>query len=112
VASVIRDEYGSEITLLHVADSESEGETFLEEWAADRGLSDATLRVETGDVGDEIVRAAEDASLVIVGASERGLLTRLLRGSPTQQIVDDVGCSVILAEQHHDRSIIERLLGR
>jgi amino acid transporter/nucleotide-binding universal stress UspA family protein len=112
VASVIRDEYGSEITLLHVADSKSEGETFLEEWAADRGLSDATLRVETGDVGDEIVRAAEDASMVIVGASERGLLTRLLRGSPTQQIVDDVDCSVILAEQHHDRSIIERLLGR
>lgn len=112
VASIIRDEYGSDITLLHVADSVSEGEAFLEEWAADRGLLDATLRVETGDIRDEIVRASEDASLVIVGASERGLLTRLIRGSPTQQIADTVDCSVILAEQHHERSILERLLGR
>jgi len=112
VASLIQDEYESEITLLHVADSVSEGEAFLEEWAADQGLSNPTFQVETGDVNEEIVGAAEDTSLVIVGASERGLLTRLLRGSPAQQIVDSVDCSVILAEKHHDRSILEKILGR
>jgi len=112
IASFIQDEYGSEITLLHVADSVAEGEEFLEEWAAERGLSAVTLKVESGDVREEIVRAAEDASLLIVGASERGLLVRLVRGSPAQQIVDDVDCSVILAEQQQNRSIVERLLGR
>jgi amino acid transporter/nucleotide-binding universal stress UspA family protein len=112
IASFIKDEYGSDVTLLHVADSASEGEEFLEEWAAERGLSDATLKVESGDVGEEIVRAARDASLLIVGASERGLLVRLVRGSPAQEIVDDVDCSVILAEQQRNRSIVERLLGR
>ncbi|MEF8902037.1 MAG: amino acid permease [Halovenus sp.] len=112
IASLIQDEYGSEVTLLHVADSVSEGETFLEEWATDQGLSDATLRVESGDVGEEIIRAAEDASLLILGASERGLLVRLIRGSPAQQVVDEVDCSVILAERQHERSLVERVLGR
>jgi amino acid transporter/nucleotide-binding universal stress UspA family protein len=112
VASLLQDEYGSEVTLLHVTDSEDEDGAFLEEWAAEQGLSDATLQVESGDVGDEIVRAAEDASLLIVGASERGLLVRLVRGSPIQQVVDNVDCSVILAEQRHERSLLERFLGR
>jgi amino acid transporter/nucleotide-binding universal stress UspA family protein len=111
VASLIREEYGSEITLLHVTDSVSEGEAFLEEWAADQGLSDATLRVESGDVEGKIVGAAEDASMLIVGASERGLLTRLLRGSPAQRIVEKVDCSVILAERNTERSLLETLLG-
>jgi amino acid transporter/nucleotide-binding universal stress UspA family protein len=114
IAALLQAEYGSEITLLHVTDSnaETEGADFLEEWAAERGLDDATLRVETGDVADRIVEAADDASLVIVGASERGLLVRLVSGSPVGRIVDEVECSVILAEQKHERSILERLLGR
>ena len=112
VASLIQDEYGSEITLLHITDSVPEDETFLDEWATDQGLSDATLRVESGDVGEEIVGAAEDASLLILGASEQGLLTRLLRGSPAQRVVDSVECSVILAEQRHERSLFEKFLGR
>ncbi|WP_311173200.1 amino acid permease [Halobellus ordinarius] len=112
VASVLQEEYGSEITLLHVADSESTGEEFLTEWAEERGLSDATIRVESGDTKEEIVRAAEDASLVIIGASEQGLLVRLFRGSPAQQIVEEVDSSVILAEKSHGRSLLDRLLSR
>jgi nucleotide-binding universal stress UspA family protein len=49
---------------------------------------------------------------LILGASERGLLVRLVRGSPVQRVVDDVDCSVILAEQRSKRSLVERLLGR
>jgi amino acid transporter/nucleotide-binding universal stress UspA family protein len=112
VAKVLREEYGSEITLLHVADSQSTGEEFLTGWAEDRGLSDANIRVESGDTKEEIVRAAEDASLVIIGASEQGLLVRLFRGSPAQQIVEEVDSSVILAEKSHGRSLLDRLLSR
>jgi amino acid transporter/nucleotide-binding universal stress UspA family protein len=112
VASTIREEYGSEITLLHVTDSIPEGKAFLEAWAADHGLPDATLRVESGDTGEAIVGAAEEASLLIVGASEQGLLKRLFRGSPAQQVVDEVDCSVILAEKDHERSLLETLFGR
>jgi amino acid transporter/nucleotide-binding universal stress UspA family protein len=112
IASLVRDAYGSEITLLHVADPASEGGEFLEEWAVEQGLPDANLRVESGDVAEEIASATDDATLLIVGASQRGLLVRYLRGSPTQQVVDQVDCSVVLAEQRRDRSLGERLLGR
>jgi nucleotide-binding universal stress UspA family protein len=114
IASLLQSAYDSEITLVHVADSEAEAEgvDFLETWAAEHGLGDATLRVETGDVADRVVEAAADASLVIVGATERGLLVRLISGSPVERIVDEVDSSVILAEQRPSRSIVERLLGR
>lgn len=68
---------GSRVTLLHVADSADEGEAFLETWAEEHGLGDAALRVETGDVESAIERAATDRSMLIVGATERGLLSRL-----------------------------------
>jgi amino acid transporter/nucleotide-binding universal stress UspA family protein len=112
IASLLQEEYDSEITLLHVADSPSEGQAFLDEWAMEQGLSDVTLKTQSGDVSDAIVDAAEDASLVIVGASERGLLVRLVQGSPAKQIADRVDCSVLLAEQRQDRSLLTRLLGR
>jgi nucleotide-binding universal stress UspA family protein len=112
IASLIQAEYDSEVTLLHVADEGADGQEFLEEWAAERGLDDPALHVESGDVAEEIVRAADDASLLILGASERGLLVRLVRGSPVQGVVDDVDCSVILAEQQQRRSLLERILGR
>jgi len=54
----------------------------------ERDRDDATLRVESGDVADRVVEAATDASLVIVGASERGLLVCLVRGSPVGRIVE------------------------
>ncbi|WP_276259736.1 amino acid permease [Haloglomus litoreum] len=111
VAKLLQAEYGSEITLLHVTDSPAEGEQFLEEWAASRDLSDAHLQVETGDVEAAIERAAMQHSMVIIGATEEGLLSRLLRGALVMDVVDDVGCSVLLAEQARSRGLIERLLG-
>jgi len=59
-----------------------------------------------------IVDAAGDCSLLIAGASERGLLVRLVRGSPVRRIVDEVDRSVVLAERARDRSLLDRLLGR
>ena len=111
VAKQFAAEYGSEVTLLHVDDDTAAGETFLEEWADANGLSDAELRVESGDVEAAIERAAGDASMVVIGATERGLLSRLVGGSLIMDVVDDVDCSVLLAEKARKRSLRERVFG-
>lgn len=112
VARMLRTEHGSEVTLLHVADDEVSGRAFLEEWAADQDLEDAMLRVETGEVEAAIGSAAADASLVVIGATERGLLSRLVRGSLAMDVVEEIDCSVLLAERPHARTLRERLFGR
>jgi amino acid transporter/nucleotide-binding universal stress UspA family protein len=113
VARLLEAEYDSEVTLLHVADEgeEDSARAFLEEWAADHDLADARFRVETGDVETAIERAAADCSMLVVGATERGLLQRLVGGSLVLDVVDDVDCSVIMAEKRRRRSLVDRLFG-
>jgi nucleotide-binding universal stress UspA family protein len=50
--------------------------------------------------------------MLIVGATERGLLSRLIRGSLVMDVIEDVDCSVLLAEKARKTSIRERLFGR
>jgi amino acid transporter/nucleotide-binding universal stress UspA family protein len=112
IAAVLRDRHDAHLSLLHVADSEAEGRQFLDDWAADRGLGDAECLVRTGDVRAAITSEADDATLLVLGATERGLVSRFLRGTLVLDVVDDVDCSVLLAERARTRSLFERLLGR
>jgi amino acid transporter/nucleotide-binding universal stress UspA family protein len=111
VARELAAEYGSAVTLLHVDDDAAAGEAFLDEWAAEHGLQDAEKRVESGDVEAAIERAAKDCSMVIIGATERGLLSRLIGGSLIMDVVEEVDCSVLLAEKARKRSLRERIFG-
>jgi len=116
VARALTETAGSTSTLLHVVKSPDErtaGEEFLQRWATDYGLDDAELVVDdSGDVEAAIEREAADHSLIVLGAVERGLLTRLVADSLRLDVVDEIDCSVLLAEREGSRSLRERLFGR
>lgn len=59
-----------------------------------------------------IEREADDASLLIIGATEEGLLSRIVRGTLVLDVIDDVECSVLLAERARKTSFSDRLFGR
>ncbi|OTF10820.1 formate/nitrite transporter family protein [Halorubrum sp. SD612] len=115
VAKVLADATGAEVTLLHVVDgpgNRGRGEAFLANWAAEHDLDDAELVVDDGgDVEDGICRAAAGKTLVIIGATEKGLLSRLVSNSLHLDVIHEVDASVLLTERPSSRSLRERLFG-
>lgn len=112
VARALRDVLGAEVTLLHVADDEADGRAFLESWADEHGLGDADRLVENGDTETAIEQHAADHSLIVVGATGRGLLARVIDGSLTLSVLEGLETSVLVAERPVDRPMRERLFGR
>ncbi|MUW15154.1 cationic amino acid transporter [Halorubrum sp. CBA1125] len=113
VARALRDTVGVDVSLLCVVESgeEAAGRAFLADWADGHGLGDAELRIETGDVEETIGRVGEEYSLVIVGATERGLLSRIVRGSLAFEAIEHLDTPVLLSERPSSRSLWERLVG-
>jgi len=115
IARGLRAATGGEITLLHAVDGPQEreaGEAFLSEWAEGHALADATRIVDdSGDIEGAIEREAADQTMVMLGATEQGILSRLVTDSLHLNVVDEVDSTVLLAERATDRSLLERLFG-
>lgn len=113
VARALRDTIGADVSLLHVVASgeEEAGRTFLSEWAEGHQLGSAELRIESGDVETVIGKLGSEYSLVIIGATERGLLSRIIRGSLAFDTIERLETPVLLTERPSSRSLRERIFG-
>ena len=115
VARTLRDEFGAAITLLNVADDPAarpDREAQLVAWAEAHGLDDATCVVDVAESVDAAIAArARDHTLLMLGATEEGLLSRLTGDIGALGVVEEVDISVILAETARTRSFLERLFG-
>jgi len=116
VARALRETAQSEVTLLRVApgpDGSEAARTFLEEWAAEHDLEDATIDVDdSGDVEGAIAARFDDHTMLLVGATEQGLLSRLVTDSLHFGKITEFDGSIVLAEAATARGLWRRLFGR
>ena len=116
VARALRETAHSEITLLRVApgpDGREEAREFLETWASEHDLEGATIEVDdSGDVEGGIAARFDDHTMLLVGATEQGLLSRLLTDSLHFGDITEFDGSIVLAEAATARSLRRRLFGR
>ena len=70
------------------------------------------MLVETGDVEAAIERHARDHDLVLIGATKRGLISRVVRGSLALEVLEQVETPILMTERPDKRTLRERLFGR
>lgn len=114
VARGLQEALGVDISLLHIVEpgEEEAGRKFLSDWAASHELEDAELRLEVGDADAVIGRIGTEYSLVIIGATERGLLSRIFRRSLAFETLESLDTPVLLTERPSSRPLLKRLFGR
>ena len=99
---------------MNVVEKESDRETgteFLEDWSQKQGIEADFVVTASGNVEEAIEKEAEKHTLVIMGASERGLFERLIQGTVVEEVVEDLDCSVIIAEKNRKRTLLEKIFG-
>jgi nucleotide-binding universal stress UspA family protein len=70
---------------------------FVEKVASEIGEApEIIVSVGTGDVAEELVRASQDAEMLVVGSRGGGGFARLLMGSVSSQVVHHASCPVVV----------------
>ena len=57
---------------------------------------DITVSIGTGDAAEELVKAGQDADMLVVGSRGGGGFARLLMGSVSSQVVHHASCPVVV----------------
>ncbi|MFW5965556.1 MAG: formate/nitrite transporter family protein [Halodesulfurarchaeum sp.] len=112
VARALRSIYDASITLLTVVEDEEErkrAETELENWAIDHDLDGESFLIETGSIEEAIGRGTAEHTMVLVGASEEGLLDRLVSDTLYLDSISDSDRTIVLAERASERTLLAKL---
>jgi nucleotide-binding universal stress UspA family protein len=64
-------------------------------------VPDVTVTVADGNPAEELVRAARDADMLVVGSHGNGGFASLLLGSVSSQVVHHAGCPVVVVREPH-----------
>jgi nucleotide-binding universal stress UspA family protein len=85
----------AELTERALKEAQKETDEILNEFAGARPPS-VTVRAVTGIPANELLAAAEDADLLVVGARGAGGFKRLLLGSVSTQVTHHAPCPVVV----------------
>lgn len=74
---------------------------FVGKLAKDSGDAppEITVRVAAGDPAEELISAARDADLLVVGSRGGGTLARLLIGSVSSKVAQHASCPVVIVPE-------------
>jgi nucleotide-binding universal stress UspA family protein len=67
------------------------------------GYQDVTVHTVSGVPADELVKASQDADLLVVGARGAGGFARLNMGSVSNQVSHHAACPVVIVRSSGDR---------
>jgi len=72
-------------------------EEFVDKVAGEIGEApEITVSIGTGDAAEELVKAGQDADMLVVGSRGGGGFARLLMGSVSSQVVHHASCPVVV----------------
>ena len=77
----------------------SAAEEIVKEAASRHGQQQVTVRTVSGVPADELIKASEDADLLVVGARGAGGFARLAMGSVSSQVAHHAHCPVVIVRE-------------